>query len=184
MISFFFINLLNLCRQWRAKWLKAQELTAREKAYHFFYLWDHPDFRKARLNPIRRMWQVWNITSWEHYSIAFLQAPGEAFERALRPALGLRWAFATKWLIGKSMWGMAILWSATYYGQGHSWQCSNVIVFLVRTLLLWWLDKEWWLEVQDVQASHYALWRVLPQEESQVGENSSIWLLWQWIQQE
>ena len=57
--------------------MKSFELSNREKAYHFFYLWDNPEFRKARLNPIRRMWQ----------------APGEAFERALRPALGLRWAF-------------------------------------------------------------------------------------------
>ena len=38
--------------------MKAQELTAREKAYHFFYHWDNPDFRKARLNPLRRIWQV------------------------------------------------------------------------------------------------------------------------------
>ena len=45
-------------REWRKKWLKAQELTAREKAYHFFYHWENPDFRKARLNPLRRIWQV------------------------------------------------------------------------------------------------------------------------------
>ena len=45
-------------REWRAKWLKAQELTPREKAFHFFYLWDNPEFRKARLNPLRRIWQV------------------------------------------------------------------------------------------------------------------------------
>ena len=109
----------NLCRQWRQKWLKAQELTAKEKAYHFFYLWDHPDFRKARLNPIRRMWQVARTSSSvTMYPRCFSpQAPGEAFERALRPALGLRWAFATKWIIGKSMWGMLAAWAVTYYGQ-------------------------------------------------------------------
>ena len=27
------------------QWLKAQELTAKEKAYHFFYLWDNPEYR-------------------------------------------------------------------------------------------------------------------------------------------
>ena len=47
-------------REWRKRWLKAQELTPREKAYHFFYLWDNPEFRKARLNPLRRIWQVFS----------------------------------------------------------------------------------------------------------------------------
>merc|ERR1719209_1355743 len=70
------------------KWLKAQELTNREKAFHFYYLWDNPDFRKARLNPLRRLWQ----------------APGDALERALRPAMGLQPAFITKWFVGKSLW--------------------------------------------------------------------------------
>ena len=37
-------------------------------------------------------------------------------ERALRPALGRRWAFISKWLVGKSMWAMAGIWAATYYG--------------------------------------------------------------------
>merc|ERR1712025_651077 len=87
-------------REWRKKWLKAQELTAREKAYHFFYHWDNPDFRKARLNPLRRIWQ----------------APGEAVERALRPALGLKGAFMSKRFVGKAMWGMAAVWAMTYYG--------------------------------------------------------------------
>ena len=48
-------------REWRKRWLKAQELTPREKAYHFFYLWDNPEFRKARLNPLRRIWQVFSL---------------------------------------------------------------------------------------------------------------------------
>eukprot|EP00088_Acartia_fossae_P040895 TRINITY_DN42641_c0_g1_i1.p1 TRINITY_DN42641_c0_g1~~TRINITY_DN42641_c0_g1_i1.p1 ORF type:complete len:195 (+),score=38.34 TRINITY_DN42641_c0_g1_i1:35-619(+) len=87
-------------RQWRQKWLKAQELTAREKAYHFFYLWDNPEFRKARLNPLRRLWQ----------------APGEAFERALRPAMGLRWAFTAKYMVSKAMWATVGIWAVTYYG--------------------------------------------------------------------
>ena len=52
------ILILIFDREWRKKWLKAQELTAREKAYHFFYHWENPDFRKARLNPLRRIWQV------------------------------------------------------------------------------------------------------------------------------
>nr|ALS04671.1 lethal 35Di [Pseudodiaptomus poplesia] len=91
-------------REFRHKWLKAQELTAKEKAYHFFYLWDNPEYRKARLNPIRRIWQ----------------APGEAFERALRPALGLQHAFVTKWLLGKSMWAVVGLWATAYYGMHNS----------------------------------------------------------------
>ena len=50
-------------REWRKRWLKAQELTPREKAYHFFYLWDNPEFRKARLNPLRRIWQVFSLAT-------------------------------------------------------------------------------------------------------------------------
>ena len=50
-------------REWRKKWLKAQELSPREKAYHFFYLWDNPEFRKARLNPLRRIWQVFSLAT-------------------------------------------------------------------------------------------------------------------------
>ena len=45
-----------------------------------------------------------------------LQAPGEAFERALRPALGLRNAFGVKWFLGKGMWTLGAIWAATYYG--------------------------------------------------------------------
>merc|ERR1719322_703843 len=62
--------------------------------------WDNPDFRKARLNPLRRIWQ----------------APGEAFERALRPTFGLKYAFMTKYFIGKGMWTLAAVWSMAYYG--------------------------------------------------------------------
>ena len=50
-------------REWRKRWLKAQELTPREKAYHFFYLWDNPEFRKARLNPLRRIWQGFSVAT-------------------------------------------------------------------------------------------------------------------------
>ena len=32
-------------RAWRAKFLGAQQLTKKEKAMHFFYLYDNPDFR-------------------------------------------------------------------------------------------------------------------------------------------
>ena len=32
-------------RAWRAKFLGAQQLSKREKAMHFFYLYDNPDFR-------------------------------------------------------------------------------------------------------------------------------------------
>ena len=88
-------------RQWRAKWLKAQELSKREKAFHFYYLYDNPDYRKARLNPIRRAWM----------------APGDAFERALRPAMGLQKAFITKWFVGKGLWLMGAAWAVNYYGN-------------------------------------------------------------------
>ena len=37
-------------------------------------------------------------------------------ERALRPALGLKGAFMSKWFVGKAMWGMAAVWAMTYYG--------------------------------------------------------------------
>ena len=43
------------------------------------------EFRKERFNPLRRIWQ----------------APGEALERALRPALGLKNAFLTKTMLFK-----------------------------------------------------------------------------------
>merc|ERR1712025_332549 len=51
-------------------------------------------------NPFRRIWQ----------------APGEAVERALRPSLGLRGAFMTKWMVGKLGWGLVALWATAYYG--------------------------------------------------------------------
>jgi len=86
-------------RAYRAKFLKAQHLSARDQAYHLFYLWDNPEFRKARLNPLRRVWQ----------------APGEAFERALRPAFGLKNAFLTKWCLSKSLWSLAAVWFGSYY---------------------------------------------------------------------
>merc|ERR1712013_117520 len=91
-------------REWRQKWLKAQQLTKREKAFHFYYIWDNPDFRKARLNPLRRLWQ----------------APGDAFERALRPAMGLQPAFITKWFVGKSLWAYGLVCAATYYAYYNS----------------------------------------------------------------
>ena len=75
------------------------ELSSREKAYHFFYLWDNPEFRKARLNPLRRVWN----------------APGDVIERALRPSLGLRWAFKTRWLLGKSIQASLFVWASAYY---------------------------------------------------------------------
>lgn len=79
--------------------------TKKDMSYHFFYLWDNPDYRKARLNVFRRVWQ----------------APGEAFERSLRPALGMEWAFMTKMLVSKAMWGLAISWFCMYqymYNRG------------------------------------------------------------------
>merc|ERR1711915_94002 len=84
---------------------KAQELTAREKSWHFFYLYDNPDFRKERFNVFRRLWQ----------------APGDAFERALRPSCGLLGSFLIKWHIGKAAWlyvsGLAITYYI-YYNSG------------------------------------------------------------------
>merc|ERR1712168_345756 len=74
------------------------------KADHFYYLWDNPDFRKARLNPLRRLWQ----------------APGDAFERALRPAMGLQPAFITKWFVGKSLWAYGFICYFTYYAYYNS----------------------------------------------------------------
>jgi hypothetical protein len=32
-------------RQYREKWLKAQVMSRRDRAYHVFYLWDNKDFR-------------------------------------------------------------------------------------------------------------------------------------------
>jgi len=91
-------------RAWRSKFLEAQHLSKREKAFHMFYLYDNPDFRKARLNPLRRLWQ----------------APGEAFERALRPAVGLKHANTVKFLVGKALWGMGAAWAITYYAYYNS----------------------------------------------------------------
>merc|ERR1712038_1346812 len=82
----------------------AQHLSKREKAFHMFYLYDNPDFRKARLNPLRRLWQ----------------APGEAFERALRPAVGLKHANTVKFLVGKALWGIGAAWAITYYAYYNS----------------------------------------------------------------
>ena len=95
-------------RAYRAKYLKMHEVTARDQAYHFFYLWDNPEFRKARLNPIRRLWQ----------------APGEAFERALRPMMGLKYAFITKWMVSKGLWALGAVWATSYYMLYNSgtWQ--------------------------------------------------------------
>ena len=90
----------DLDREYRAKFLKASQLSARDQSYHLFYMWDNPEFRKVMLNPLRRLWT----------------APGEAVERALRPALGLKNAFVTKWYVGKVMWGLVAAWSISYYG--------------------------------------------------------------------
>ena len=49
-----------------------------------------------------------------------MQAPGDAFERALRPAMGLQKAFMTKWFIGKGMWLLAFSVSAAYYAQNNA----------------------------------------------------------------
>merc|ERR1712223_1663499 len=91
-------------RAWRSKFLEAQHLSKREKAFHMFYLYDNPDFRKARLNPLRRLWQ----------------APGEAFERALRPAVGLKHVNTVKFLVGKALWGIGAAWAITYYAYYNS----------------------------------------------------------------
>jgi hypothetical protein len=74
-------------------------------SYHLFHLWDNPDFRKDRLNIFRRIWQV----------------PGEAFERSLRPVLGMEWGFFTKTTVSKMMWATAISWLCVYqyiYNRG------------------------------------------------------------------
>merc|ERR1712059_42066 len=72
-------------REWRKKWLKAHELSVKEKSMHFYYLYDNPEFQKARFNPIRRVWQ----------------APGNALERSLRPMMGLQKAFMARRLEDK-----------------------------------------------------------------------------------
>merc|ERR1712083_788422 len=96
-------------RAWRAKFLQGQQLSKREKAMHMFYLYDNPDYRKARLNPLRRLWQ----------------APGEAFERALRPALGLKHANTVKFMAGKALWGIGAVWAVTYYAYFNSGNWSK-----------------------------------------------------------
>ena len=48
---------------------------------------------------------------------SIFKAPGEAFERALRPTFGLKYAFMTKYFIGKGMWTLAAVWSMAYYGN-------------------------------------------------------------------
>ena len=55
-----------MSRAWRKKFLDAHQLSKREQAMHYFYLHDNPDYKKARFNPIRRLWQ----------------APGDVFERS------------------------------------------------------------------------------------------------------
>ena len=37
--------MLDICRQYRDKWLKAQTMSKKDRAYHVFYLWDNPEFR-------------------------------------------------------------------------------------------------------------------------------------------
>jgi len=86
-------------RAYRAKFLKAQEMSVRDKSLHLFYLWDHPEFRKVRLNPLRRLWQ----------------APGEALERALRPSLGLLRANMAKVALCKGLWVAGFIWAGSYY---------------------------------------------------------------------
>merc|ERR1719278_718871 len=81
----------------------------RERAMHMFYLYDNPDYRKARLNPLRRLWQ----------------APGEAFERVLRPALGLKHANTVKFMAGKALWGIGAVWAVTYYAYFNSGNWSK-----------------------------------------------------------
>ena len=92
-------------RQWRQKYLQANTWTKKDMSYHLFHLWDNPEFRKDRLNIFRRIWQ----------------APGEAFEHALRPVLGMEHAFVTKWVTSKLLWSTAFVWLATYqylYNRG------------------------------------------------------------------
>ena len=67
-------------------------------SYHLFHLWENKDFRKDRLNVLRRVWQ----------------APGEVLERSLRPMLGMEMAFLTKSFICKSAWGVAFTWFVAY----------------------------------------------------------------------
>ena len=86
-------------RAYRARYLQARQISPKDQSYHFFHLWDNPEFRKARLNPLRRLWQ----------------APGEMFEHALRPMMGMRRAFVTKWLVGKALWGLGATWAVSYY---------------------------------------------------------------------
>lgn len=92
-------------RAWRQKYLQTNMWTKKDMSYHFFHLWDNQDYRKARLNVFRRVWQ----------------APGEAFERALRPKLGMEYALLTKIAVSKSMWGVAFAWFCAYqymYNRG------------------------------------------------------------------
>jgi hypothetical protein len=38
-----------MCRQYRDKWLQAQAMSKKDRAYHVFYLWDNKDFRYLSL---------------------------------------------------------------------------------------------------------------------------------------
>ena len=98
-------------REYRAKFLKASQLSARDQSYHLFHMWDNPDFRKVMLNPLRRLWNV----------------PGEAFEKALRPAMGLKNAFVTRWLGGRMLFGLVATWYLSYYALyvGEDWKVAG-----------------------------------------------------------
>merc|ERR1712106_734400 len=95
-------------RQWRKRFMDTQKLSAKEKSMHFYYLWDNPDFIKARLNPLRRVWQ----------------APGNALEHALRPFMGLQPAFVTRYSLGLFAKSSVAVWGIAYYCMfvGDDWK--------------------------------------------------------------
>jgi len=86
-------------RQWRDKFAKANTWTKRDMSYHLVDLWDNPQFRKDRLNVLRRIWQ----------------APGEALERALRKSMNPNNAFHIRWFTTKTVWSCLALWYGSYY---------------------------------------------------------------------
>eukprot|EP00088_Acartia_fossae_P022129 TRINITY_DN23402_c0_g1_i1.p1 TRINITY_DN23402_c0_g1~~TRINITY_DN23402_c0_g1_i1.p1 ORF type:complete len:192 (+),score=46.80 TRINITY_DN23402_c0_g1_i1:30-605(+) len=94
-------------RAYRAKYLKMWQITPKDQTYHLFNLWDNPDFRKERLNILRRIWQ----------------APGQMVEHALRPVLGMKKAYITRFMLGKAMWGLGAIWYGSYYFlyAKHDW---------------------------------------------------------------
>nr|ALS04051.1 lethal 35Di [Acartia pacifica] len=96
-------------REYRAKFLKANHFTKRDMSYHLYHLWDNPDFRKFRLNPIRRVWQ----------------APGEVLEHALRPHLGMEYAFLTRLSLTKSLMVLVGAWYSAYYFMYSSGEWSR-----------------------------------------------------------